>query len=122
LFILALVGFAGTFQIYSPPVQAAFTDMHALIQTGLAVADPADLSPALRDKNTALGFLDYATPDYTLEHISSGKLVQDLTLPDESGNIVIMARFQQGGILACAYTFLGVRLRCRSYSDAAAFQ
>lgn len=120
--VLALVSFAGTFQIYSPPVQAAFTDMQALIQTGLTVADPADLPADLRDEHTSLSFPDYAVSDYTLEQSSSDKLWQDLTSPDESGDTVIMAHFQRGGILACAYDFLGVRLRCRSYSDASVLQ
>ena len=122
LFILALVSFAGTFQVYSPPVQTAFADLHTLIQTGLVVTNPADLPPALRDDNSVVGFLDYAGSDYTLEESSIGKLWQDLVAPDDLSDVVLMARFKRGGILACAYSALGVRLRCKSYIDAPVLQ
>jgi hypothetical protein len=120
--ILALVSFAGTFQIYPDNVRLAFTDLHALIRAGLSVADPADLPPALREENNVIGFLDLATSDYTLEETSINKLWIDLTTPTEIGDTVIMARFKRGGILACAYNASGVRLRCKSYIDASVFQ
>jgi hypothetical protein len=120
--ILALVGFAGIFQIYPDNVRLAFADLHALIQAGLSVEDPADLPLALREENSVIGFLDFATADYVLEESSIDRLWIDLTTPDELGDTVLMARFKRGGILACAYNASGVRLRCKSYIDASVFQ
>jgi hypothetical protein len=122
LVILVLVSLAGTFQIYLDNVRLAFIDLQALIQAGLSVSNPADLPPALREGDNVIGFLDFATPDYTLEQSSIDKLWTDLTSPAEIGDIVLVARFKRGGILACAYDASGIRLRCRSYIDASAFQ
>ncbi len=122
LIILVLVGFAGTFQIYLDNVRLAFVDLHALIQAGLSVSNPADLPPALREENNVIGFLDFATRDYVLEESSIDRLWTDLTSLAEIGDVVIMARFKRGEILACAYGASGIRLRCKSYIDASVFQ
>ncbi len=120
--ILALVSVAGAFAIYPQHVQTGFVDLQALIQSGLAVRDPADLPSALREENNVSGFLDFATADYTLEQSSDFDLRSDLTYEDEVGNAIIVARFKRGGIVACAYSPTGDRLRCKSYLTAAFFQ
>ena len=120
--ILALVSVAGAFAIYPQHVQAGFVDLQALIQSGLAVRDPADLPFALREENNVSGFLDYATAAYTLEQSLDFDLRSDLSFEDEAGNAIIVARFKRGGILACAYSPTGDRLRCKSYLTAKFFQ
>jgi hypothetical protein len=120
--ILVLVSIAGAFSIYPDHVRAGFTDLQALIQTGLAVRDSADLPPALREENNVSGFLDFATADYTLDLSSDFDLQGNLSLKGEVGNAIIVAYFKRGGIVACAYSPLGRRLRCRSYITATFFQ
>ncbi|MBI5565664.1 MAG: hypothetical protein HY870_12290 [Chloroflexi bacterium] len=120
--ILALVSVAGAFAIYPQHVQTGFVDLQALIQSGLAVRDPADLPSALSEENNVGGFLDFATADYTLEQSLDFDLRSDLTFEDEVGNAIIVARFKRGAILACAYSPTGDRLRCKSYLTAAFFQ
>ena len=120
--ILALVGVAGAFSVFPAHVQMAFKDLQALIQSGLTVSRSADLPPALREKNGVSNFLDFAAEDYTLEQSSSFELLADLSLDDERGNAILIARFPRGAIVACAYSPLGERLRCKSYVSAKFFQ
>lgn len=122
LSVLALVAVAGAFSIFPDHIRAGFSDLHALIRAGLSVHDPAGLPPALRAENGVSSFLDFASADYTLEQSSDFELWSDLSLEDEVGNAILMARFPRGGIVACAYSLAGTRLRCRSYFTAAFFQ
>jgi len=122
LAIVAMIAAAGMFSIFPDHVRTGFIDLHALIQDGLSAASSAELPPALSKKNHVSDFLDFATADYTLEQSSSYKLWSDLTLEDEVGNAILVAHFKRGGILACAYSPKGERLRCKSYVTAEFFQ
>jgi hypothetical protein len=122
LAIAALIAVAGMFSIYPDHVRMGLIDLHALIQDGLSAASSADLPPALSKKNHVSDFLDLATADYTLEQSSSYQLWSDLTLEDEVGNAILVAHFKRGGILACAYSPQGERLRCKSYITTKFFQ
>ncbi|MBP7688945.1 MAG: hypothetical protein KA765_13595 [Thermoflexales bacterium] len=120
--ILALIIMAGSFSIFPDHVRMGFSDLHALIQTGLSAKSSADLPPALSTQNDVHGFLNFASADYTLRQSSDSDLWIDLGLEDTHGNAVIVAIFKRGGILACVYTFKGNRLRCKSYVTAKFFQ
>lgn len=120
--VLALIGVAGAFSIFPDHIRMGFIDLQALIQSGLAVRDPGDLPFGLREEHNVSGFLDYATADYTLEQSLDFDLRSDLTLEDEVGNAILVAYFNRGGILACAYSPTGERLRCKSYLTAKFFQ
>lgn len=120
--ILVLVSVAGAFSVFPAHVQMAFNDLQALIQSGLTVSRSADLPPALREANGVSGFLDFASEDYTLEQSSSFELLGDLSLKNERGNAILVAVFPRGAIIACAYSPLGERLRCKSYVSAKFFQ
>lgn len=120
--ILVLVSVAGAFSVFPAHVQMAFNDLQALIQSGLTVSRSADLPPALREANGVSGFLDFAAEDYSLEQSSSFELLSDLSLKNERGNAILVAVFPRGAIIACAYSPLGERLRCKSYVSAKFFQ
>lgn len=115
LLLVVIIGVVGGFSLFPNHVQQALKDMHTLIQTGLVVSDMADLPLDLRAEHDVTGFMDYASPDYTLESSDDFGLKADLTDPDMIYSLVIIARFKSHWILACAYDVTGNRSHCRSY-------
>jgi hypothetical protein len=123
LVILVLSSLAGSFSIYPNYVLQGLKDMHALIQSGLSVSDPANLASDLRKENRVVDFLSRADSNYVLEQNRNGYLESDLNKNQyDPGNIAIVARFKSGWRLACAYNSAGMRLHCKSYADVNAFQ
>jgi hypothetical protein len=100
--------------LYDPNVRQAMVDMHVLIQKGRAVSDAAHLPSALRSVKVN-DFLAHAGSNYTLEHTYDERYQRDLATVLDSGGIVIVARFQNGWILACQFDLKYDMPLCKSY-------
>lgn len=122
LLLVVILGVIGGFSIFPTHVQRALTDMHALIQSGLSTSNGVNLPSALAEEQGVAGFLYYATSDYLLEPSQDRSLRDELSTPDEDYTLVIIARFKNDWILACAYDENGDRSRCKSYVTPEFFQ
>ncbi len=99
--------------LYDENVRQAMVDMNELIQTGLSASDITQIPDPLRS-NQVNDFLLYAVPEYTLEHSYYDQYQRDLKAADNAGTVIV-ARFQNGWILACQFYLRHVTPHCKSY-------
>lgn len=100
--------------LYSEDVRQAMIQMHGLIQEGLTTSSKNDLPPALNTDDVH-DFLVHAKSNYTLEQSYDDQYQRDFAATLSSDGPIILARFQNGWLLACRFSLQFKTLHCKSY-------
>jgi hypothetical protein len=114
LLVLILAGCAGYLALYPREVRQALISTHTLIQHGLQAQAQAELPPVLRTQQVR-EFRNNANSTYTLEESHDNALRQDIVPLADLEDIVIVARFRNGWVLACVFEAGSYYPRCKSY-------
>ncbi len=123
LSVLGLAACVGISAFFPGSQIRALNATQALLQSGLAASDPADLPAALRSNPLQMtqmaDFQSFAQPDYTLEILQNLPLQTTLhAWPDSPNSEVVMARFVNGWVVICKYDpLMDQVLACQSYTQ-----
>jgi len=113
--LLIVVGWIGSFALYSPEARVVIVKMNTLIQTGRQETDPARLPSMLR--NEVPGFLVRAGGPYTLEWKNTD--INRYAIPRFPGKpgeeAAVIARFENGWMLVCIFPDTQVEPGCKGF-------
>jgi hypothetical protein len=92
---------------------------HALLQSGLHASDASDLPEALQSERVHR-FTEHASPNYGLywekENLTRFAIPRPNEIPEYKMSVVV-ARFDNGWVLACLYPLVDAEPRCKSYES-----
>ncbi|MGW8251814.1 MAG: hypothetical protein ACWGO1_14315 [Anaerolineales bacterium] len=103
LSILLLAGVVGIFSLYPRYAREVLVQMDQIVQSGLQVSDPENLSQPLKGVD---GFLQRATENYTLQLSDNPDLLpiqRPMTAYDEQ-EYAVYVRFDNGFRFGCVFT------------------
>jgi hypothetical protein len=114
--LLVLATGVGAFSLTKPAARQVLPQAHQLIQQGLGAAGPADLPPSLQPPDV-VDFLGWAVRSYTLEWTQKDINRFSIARPASAlgKESVIIARFNNGKLLACMYWDANTAPECRGF-------
>lgn len=113
---VCIVGGLSATVLYPPEGQQRIKEMNALVQAGLQVADVASVPQAFA--KFADTFKQRATPNYTLQWVKSDLIDWRIGQPAEFSEwqlSIVVARFDNGWIVACLFAPDEKQLNCKTY-------
>lgn len=117
LLITLLTGYVGTFSLLPAHVRLALEEVNQVIQQGVHASSEAELPRLLSASGGVEGFWTHARQTYTVEKNDDARYRSALKATAEPNTLVIVARFDDGWVMACLVQEEGPVIRCKGLDE-----